>query len=133
MTFTLDTSGEVRVPSAHGGTIPFRWGGFTLFAQGYGRAMAQALYESLIAEGMSEADALAAVAFRNWHPSTLALMLQDCEAQVKGFAFVGIPDPGADVGREFWRMRQLACAGPCYPPLTLSLNDEGRVCLREAA
>lgn len=115
--FTLDTSGYVDAEDREG--PGWLWSDLDLFTQGCGAAMAQELYERLIAEGWTPEGASAAVAFRDWAPSTLAAILKDCERAVEVLTLPSFP---ALVGEAFFRNRQRG-VHPAFPPLTVSLDD----------
>lgn len=123
--FELDTGGVVRMAERAPGSINrhvWRWSDLLPFEQGYGGAMARELYERLIREGWTHEAALAAAAFRNWSPSTLAAIRKDCSAFMKERR---VTDLRAE-GERFWKARQIG-AHIVYPPLTLSLGDDGLV------
>lgn len=125
-TFQFDTSGAVWVGlTERQNFTPMNWPDLSPFVQGYGQAMAQALYERLVAEGMDPAAAQEAVAFRNWAPKTLARIMEDCGR------FLALHEKAPDGGR-FWRARQKGLfAHEAFPPQTPYVGDDGKVYLRE--
>jgi hypothetical protein len=93
------------------------------------------------------------LAFRDLAPETLAAIRKDCAAFYDGLPTMHravVVSRGQAAGRAFWEARQSSGAlafggwpGPYaaplniaarrFPPLTPFLNDDGKVCLREAA
>ena len=143
--FTLDTSGVVLMPRGqHWDGV--NWSDLDPFTQGYGEAAARELYERLISDicegeparlAHAERVAAEAVAFRNWSPEALALILRDCAAVRKQFSGVRLT---AKHGPEFFASRQNgfrvgadvfhgSTLKADFPPLTVSLSDEGKVVL----
>ncbi len=128
-TFTLDTSGAVLSPP--GPTWPMRiiWSDLSPFAQGYVEAMLRGpidLRGSVYESGGGTQDTLR-LGFSDLAPETLATILGDCEA----FERVGA---GRLPGGLLWKTRQTEGAiAQGMPPLTLYLDDTGKVRLREAA
>ena len=137
MTFTLDTSGSVlKTVSARpfGTAREWRWSDLTPFAQGYVEAMfadwAERLNEQRIALGLP----LRRVAYRDLAPETLARIIADCEQALadKLCGYMNYSETGA----MFWKERQadqLNGMEPRFPPLTVSLNDQGKVVFGEQA
>lgn len=152
MTFQLDTSGVVYAVLRHDvhAHADMTWSDLTPFTQGYVEAMFTSLMETpkLAAwlAGMSAkkqgqpisnapfvSDASIAPAWRaGWRgdvaieprfsdlaPETLAAILKDCEANSS-------TDSTKRSGALFWRNRQEG-AVPDFPPLTLTLSDDGEV------
>lgn len=71
--------------------------------------------------------------FSDLAPETLAAIRKDCAAANDG-KWLGYRDT-AGCGAMFWKERQqgfLNGDGPKFPPLTVSLGDDGKVYLREA-
>jgi hypothetical protein len=128
--FTLDTSGAVPMPSAHGGTVPFRWGGLDPFTQGYVEALFAStghhgdLLTGRIADGMRNR-------FSDFAPETLAAILQDCERYSAAYCDADVARRYPENGRQFWADRQ-AGKSRSFPPITPYLGDDGEVYLREA-
>lgn len=63
--------------------------------------------------------------FSDFHPSTLAAILKDCERFTKLYG----EWPLRDHGEGFWKGRQKDKHSPEFPPQTPSLDDEGKVLL----
>jgi hypothetical protein len=104
------------------------------FVQGCGEAMARALYERLVSDGMDPTKAAEAVAFRKWAPETLARIMEDC-ARPQNFAAGLRIKTGSPEGRNFWTARQsgqlTGAWGAALPPLTPYVGGDGKVYLRE--
>lgn len=130
--FTLDTSGAVEIPTtvpwtpsheAHAGPVRIvRWPDLDAFTQGY----VEALLKNLIVdqqtnsrgETIHEQDA----GFSDLSPEALAMILADCAAWHKSH-------PGSTRrahGQRLWTERQLGTLDR-FPPLTVSLGDDGKV------
>lgn len=62
------------------------------------------------------------VAFRDIAPETLARIIADCEA-MQGHGLAGT----VSVGRGAWDARQSSLCVPSFPPLTVTLGDDGKV------
>lgn len=139
--FQLDTSGEVGPISgarygSPGCTIDaarsfYRWPDLTPFVQGYVRAQA-AEVAALLAEAFGS-DWNGLVSFDMWAPETLARIIEDCAAVQEIIdSYPGRPDLQQAQGRDFYAARQNGKWSVLnqivrFPPLTLSLNDDGKV------
>lgn len=128
--FKLDTSGYVPVPLSpeSDNAECVVWQSLSPFAQGYMEAAAEALYDALIVQGWSPEAAASAVAFSNWAPETLARIMEDCAkaADLRSVPFGHVYNPNSAGGLCFWADRQAGCMRP-FPPLTISLNNDGNV------
>lgn len=146
-TFTLDRSGEVLILADPGYTArqAVCWSDLSPFVQGYVEAAARELYERLASASMQNLHrarrlAVSKVAFHNWSPEALALILRDCEAfAARGRGAINFQET-PEAGGRFWIARQTGFpqAGSqalcdAFPPLTPYLSDDGKVCLREDA
>jgi hypothetical protein len=129
--FTLDTSGTVIRLSQLQPDLPvgvWRWSDLTPFEQGY----IEALFASIADLGPDfwANDDKAGYPDFNFgilSPSALDLIRRDCE---RGQMHYTASDEFE--GGEFWRDRQRGIF-KILPPLTVSLGDDGKVYLREAA
>jgi hypothetical protein len=123
--FQLDTSGEVVGLSADGLRIAKRWSDLSPFVQGYVDALLEACWrrEYGVAAANDRCFGWKA-AFSDLAPETLARIIEDCDAYPLLFPSQG--PATAYLGACFWADRQ---AGRCpnFPPLTVSLNDDGKV------
>jgi hypothetical protein len=128
--FTLDTSGAVGPvpgypnsgPVEHG--CKFIWRDLTPFQQGY----VEALFASVMPP--RTVNPSFASGFSDLSPEALALILRDCERWQEQFPAVGKHKDGA----AFWELRtKQYVKRPDFPPLTVSLSDEGKVQLRAVA
>lgn len=125
--FTLDTSGAVMLAPG------FIWSDLSPFEQGY----VEAMFASWKAQCDLDGDDFD-VGFSDLAPETLAAIRKDCAALVSP-PYVFASD--ADAGRFCWEWRQRgwrnATGGPplreAFPPLTVSLGDDGKVYARAAA
>lgn len=125
--FTLDTSGVVKVrPSAmpepwKPGRWLWAWTDLSPLEQGY----VEALFESLRPVEDSDIGFQQDLAFSDLAPETLAAIRKDCDLLCRKHF---IPTDATYSGSEFWKRRQ---AGKCetlgFPPLTVTLGDDGRV------
>ena len=126
--FKLDTSGGVLAKWDGGNPRHISWTMLSPFVQGYVEAQAEELAKWFMAEcGLNSL----ILRFVNWAPETLARIIEDCEAldtRTDG-------PRSAQQGRDFWTTRQTGDATwSCrFPPLTVYLSDDGKVCLREGA
>jgi hypothetical protein len=120
---TLDTSGAVALPhAAHGQTFcSTLWSDLTPFQQGYVEALF-ASYQNAV-----HGDANAGLRFSDLAPEALALIQKDCERVCD---LAGTDGGSPVVGAAFWRNRQGGTAS--FPPLTVTLGDDGKVHLRAA-
>lgn len=114
--FTLDTSGAVPMPSAHGGSVPFRWGGLSPFAQGYVEALFASAEDALRYPDTGPGIGGGHYGFSDLAPEALALILRKCGPEAQ--RLWGDTREG---GRLFWSSF----------PLAPYLGDDGRVYLRE--
>lgn len=133
--FTLDTSGYVyvyppRSPRTGNVLVQVRleWWNLDAFTQG---AFTEAARQA-VAAGIAEAGA-----FRNWSPEALAMILADCAADQKVGHALNLAGNTEDrtsreAGRKFWIERQTGNLFDC-PPLTVSLDDDGKVKLEVKA
>lgn len=119
--FALDTSGAVALPQpTHGHIFGTVWEDLSPFAQGYVEALFAGSPE-LHGDGSDTRDA----GFRDLSPEALAMILGDCEVAA---SILGRNHLTSD-GQWFWNGGERR---PGFPPLTVSLNDEGKVCLQPA-
>lgn len=144
MTFTLDTSGAIRlVPAASDPDGPlYRWSDLDPFTQGY----VEALFSSApYGDGrfMFPLGTVLTCGFHHLAPETLQRIVTDCAAHLK--ASTDLEDGPFDdeprgridlrhLGAAWWRGRQLGnWAGQGFPPLTPYLGEDAKVYLREDA
>jgi hypothetical protein len=142
MTFKFDTSGVIYVPSHHGGTVRFGWGGLTPFEQGYVEAMFAEWWSGLEKDRLllSKANVVGtndhvaglqriqgACRFSDLAPETLARIREDC-GRYKMERLQARED-----GARFWAVRNDSTGCEGFPPLTPYLGDDGKVYLREGA
>lgn len=129
--FTLNTSGAVQFVDLPNGSqdLAVTWGHLSPFAQGYVEAMLRGvLVERELnrrGETVHEQDAR----FSDLAPSTLAAILKDCEAFAALFGKRSSPLTAGE-GGAFWRRRQKRGNSVLqlrFPPLTISLGDDGNV------
>ena len=144
---TLDTSGEVGpLPAGAWNERFMRWDDLSSFAQGYIAAMFEAAWESagfrsqwllrdVIGDVREEEWRNTRPGFSDLSPDALALILADCEA----FDDLTSGSPRkmdwgltSEMGSQFRAARQRRDYR-AVPPLTVSLGDEGKVHLAEAA
>jgi len=149
MAFALDTSRTILTPWPTKGDPEGKstsmlnpWRDLSPFAQGYGSAMAKALYDALRAVAWSHEDAERAVAFRRWAPEALEMILRDCERFERGWIWTLGDDvfPTTEenrderlraAGKSFWAHRSTLFFAHAFPPLTPYLAEDGKVHLRE--
>jgi len=128
--FVLDTSGAVPMPSAHGGTVAFLWGGLIPFQQG---AVEAALRECWAAP-MKDANGgkwPVKPGFSDLAPTALARIVEDCERfQQSRWNTHPTADPERQrlQGAAYWKSGG-AFGG--FPPLDLYLADDGLIHHRE--
>jgi hypothetical protein len=127
-TFTFDTSGFVAMRTHSLGIVTqsVRWTDLTPFQQGYVEALFASISE-LPSGTNPPAGEWRPFAFSDLSPEALALILRDCERQATVYT-----DRKPDVldGQIFWDGRKNHVLRPYgFPPLTVSLNDAGKVCL----
>lgn len=122
--FQLDTSGVVTLnkfdPEAYMGYPEHvNWDRLSPFAQGYVEALLRGLYENYEQQ-------VAAYRFRfdNLAPETLARIIEDCATLERRAAYMVPTD--AEQGAITWASRQRGDIAD-FPPLTLSLGDDGKV------
>lgn len=125
--FTLDTSGAVEAIENDGSPL-MRWPHLTPFEQGYVEAM---LTTSIRwpdpAEGYGPSSSV--VRFSDLAPETLAAIRKDCA----DFEVKYGERPLQEHGCGFWVGRQAGRHMPGFPPLTVTLNDAGKVTTWPAA
>lgn len=128
--FQLDTSGAVTLTGFDNGKpLVVEWRDLSPFTQGYIEAAFRFMHDYL---GL-RAGRYAPLAFSDLAPETLARIIADCEVWISGFVGrtrLAAPDR-ADMGCEFWRIRQ-AGRRSTFPPLTVQLGDDGKVRFAEA-
>jgi hypothetical protein len=118
--FTLDTSGAVRLrrDKIRLNTL---WSDLDPFTQGY----VEALFASEIEDDIGAKVSFARLyGFSDLAPEALAIILADC-AEFSANPIYRDVELTAEHGRLFWRLRQAGC--PDFPPLTVSLGDDGKV------
>lgn len=128
MTFQLDTSGAVRlVPAASDPDGPiYTWDRFDPFTQGYVGAL---FASNVYALSSMDKGPLKLAGFSDLAPATLGKILEDCASCMNAPGCSPMPDePGH--GAIFWELRQRSQL-PAWPPLTVSLSDDGLVYLTE--
>ena len=127
-TFQFDTSGDVWLPEASGPQWErgVTWKHLTPFAQGYVTAMAREAWEGLDQNQKDRLDHFGPIAFSDFAPETLARGMRDCEAWRAEFVGETRETSGqrADMGAEFWRIRQEG-KRRTYPPLSLVIAEDG--------
>lgn len=140
--FELDTSGEVVCPvSSPGNNVVFHWvwGNLSPFEQGY----VEALFASGVAMYPNDhfmrtlPEGRKPWAFSDLHPETLEAIRKDCAAWLARHRWID----RAESGETFWRYRGLRTFPGRrfgyremipFPPLTPSLDNEGKVRLQAA-
>lgn len=123
--FTLDTSGAIRLVPARSdpdGPI-YRWSDLTPFAQGYVEAMLASVDRSV--------GGFSFPAFSDLAPATLSRIIGDCEAADHLRPGVSAEGDRAS-GAQFHAMRQSGLFAVRFPPLTVSLGEDGLIYLAEA-
>ncbi len=138
----FDTSGVVDCPV--GKLISFRpWSDLSPFAQGYVEALFKSFHAEVenIRSVLSRANVIGtnehlvrlqawgALGFSDLSPEALGMILADCEALQRNAW------PKADLrrlGQDCWRSRQEGRSAD-FPPLTVSLNDDGKIVLAVAS
>jgi len=131
MTYQLDTSGAIERGEAYGGRCI--WTDLDPFTQGYVEAVFTGASVDLHAEWLDRVDPYRSPGFSDLAPETLARIIEDCARFLIAYPAAREPDvPGARlVGGYVWTNRQ-GGDYPDFPPLTVSLGDDGKVYLREA-
>jgi hypothetical protein len=116
MTFTLDTSGAVKLPRTFPGerVHVIAWPDLDPFTQGFMLAASEA-----VAWQTGKV-----IRFRDWSTEALAMILADCAAAT---SWQWTLLSAQMMGASFWQNRQRGDYGPLYPPLTVSLGDDGKV------
>lgn len=146
MTFQLDTSGTVyRVydgQERHLTDQLWTWSDLNPFTQGYVEAVMRSLWDEYenIRRSLSQPyvvgtnDQLArlqakkaTIAYYNIAPETLARIMEDCAARLRG----GLEPNTLNAGHLFWGGRKNGRSAN-FPPLTPYLADDGKVRFREA-
>lgn len=138
MTFTLDTTGEVYMDTGPHRGQRFMWRNLSPFCQGYVEALLRALDAQRWAAYRASCAASPGrhlpvplhPAFHWLAPEALALILRDCEGI--GFGRGRFYADTQRQGGHFWADRQRG-GFVNFPPLTITLSDDGKVCLMEAA
>ena len=134
--FTLDTSGAVHgVVASDGDLCAVLWPDLTPFAQGYVEAMFTSLPgrwndgQPTIRVGLQ---LVQRVGFSDLAPETLAAIRKDCADWQ--LAVRGLIANTEGWGRSFydqrqtgWKMWPTRDFGDRFPPLTVSLGDDGKV------
>lgn len=131
--FELDTGGVVRISARPfgGGSdmMEVRWSDISPFEQGYVEGMLSGPVMMTTAQLVTRGDTtgFARFGFRDLAPSTLAAIRKDCsEAVTKLRRFDLWETEDADAGRRLWIERQAGNLAD-FPPLTLSLGEDGKV------
>lgn len=124
--FTFDTSGVVDLSAyAEGGPWLCRWPDLSPFEQGYTRAALRA-FSDLLTDKLREP---LFVGFSDFAPETLEAIRRDCAA------ITWRVDHTREQGAAFWHDRQVSGRidrSKDFPPLTITLHDDGKVYLRPA-
>ncbi len=135
-TFTLDTSGGIRTCD---GDSRVYWRDLSPFMQGYIEAMfaSERATDVTKADWLPDAEAVGAsgacalpcdAGFSDLAPETLARIIADCEA-ILGLEWLSYQNTIHD-GRMLWeehQKRDLAKYNDRFPPLTVTLGDDGKV------
>ncbi len=119
--FQLETSGAVQMPEPFEkyGRGFWDWSDLSPFVQGYVEALLRHLNRDLLVDGE--------VPFGRIAPETLARIMEDCETIQRMFSNFSEVFP-INPGREFYIRRQRGnYRSHGFPPLTVSLNDDGKV------
>lgn len=130
MSAGFDTSGGVFVPFAKPegelkGSL-YVWSDLDAFTQGYVEAAWSAVRDlRRDAEDRIQMN-LGDLGFRHLSPEALAMILRDCEGARR--ALMANDGDGA----WFWAFRQRNNS-PVFPPLLVTLNDDGKVVLSEVS
>ncbi len=147
--FQLDTSGAIPTPSCPAGWTFTRWSDLTPFVQGYVEAVfagfvppsgdycracrGSGMWHCADPSRVGESEGCGqrvSYAFSDLAPATLVRIIADCELRGRSTTRgVGVQ---AEDGRIFWAERQ-AGDWSAFPPLTVSLSDDGKVVFGEAA
>lgn len=128
--FTLDTSGYVEHPRGSDDVSAIYWSDLTPFAQGYVEALFASERPGYDDAGLG---GHYVCGFSDLSPEALALILRDCAAFIETAHPPTSPDNDQRRGRAFWRLRQLNRYAGMWPPLTVSLDDDGKVRLAVAS
>lgn len=138
--FQFDASGVVTIMSRPRPTLPgsgpspvaapigYTWAHLSPFAQGY----VEALFADFAREGWAALQVAIGrpFGFSDLSPEAFAMILGDCERHLDNNPTRRLYATDLQ-GAYFWENRQAGLEHPDFPPLTVSLNDEGKVCLRE--
>jgi len=122
MTFKLDTSGSIHFATpyakSHGLKTFYRWEDLTPFVQGY-------IEEVLEHADQYEVSGLQVrhVGFSDLANTTLARIIEDCAEFTRLYGEWPLPGHG----RGFWIGRQRGSHSMEFMPLTVALNDAGKV------
>jgi len=133
--FTLDTSGAVCAPhkNAAGQTfVSTLWSDLSPFAQGYVEAMFAELFETSRRYNARADRPRCVSVFSDLAPSTLAAILKDCGAATGRYLGVMPGHPEVLLGAYFWHDRRAGNHAE-FPPLTLTLRDDGKVYMEPRA
>lgn len=133
MTFTLDTSGDVKMPAepfGDGYTLAVfkRWDDLSPFTQGYIEALFADNADSFWEESQfhaapgEERDRT----FSDLAPETLARIIADCRRYARGFDLRKTDEGQREQGRQLWTWQQAGNL-PGFPPLTVQLGDADKV------
>lgn len=126
MTFQLDTSGAVDGPEGDLEDF-YRWNDLTPFTQGYVEAALRA-YSDRLTTGLGEP---LHVGYSDLAPETLARIIEDCTTFLEWNRLAGtrcfVADGMTARGRSWWGERNRGLDAPRWPPLTLTLGDDGKV------
>jgi hypothetical protein len=120
----LDTSGSVSY-RVHGIVQTKIWSDLDPFTQGY----IEALFASkpLLELPQNGEDNQPAPGYRHLARETLARIIEDCDRRVTHEDIRWASDEaGRNSGRVFWRLQQDNDLS-CFPPLTITLGDDGKV------
>lgn len=137
-TFTLDTSGSVRLPGKDPALSRDRhWAHLTPFAQGYVEAMFAEIARKCPSRRFARLQRAksygwsVALGFSDLAPATLARIMADCAAWRTLYPNTNQGEAG---GASFWRLRtEQIVERPDFPPQAPYLGEDGLVYLRETA
>lgn len=142
--FTLDTSGAVQFVTLPNGSqaLAVTWGHLDPFTQGYVEALfawwsAELLAEQTKVVGLVEDEfrpriRLHSLGFRHLSPSALERIVRDCGEHRKIYRAAYNDSRNPKRGGWFWKNRQAGMwTREGFPPLTVSLDDAGKVTLAE--
>lgn len=135
--FTLDTSGTITLAHpVYGGR--YSWPDLSPFEQGYVEAVfasSPSLDLEFAARCIENPERhFRHIGFSDLAPETLAAIRKDCAEAGRDHLIVGNgryePEVMRQIGRQFWSERQRGFLGgetPQFPPLTVTLGDDGKV------